>query len=164
MPLFPKNADLRKSRERGDVDLANGLVKEGLGVFASLTARVGSIGDNRVGGSVLTDRLSPRTALTVRIRSWVGYRSSKAATNQVIATLQRELSVRATPAIAIALHPGTVPGTNLSAAFTKKGDAGKKPGVMTAEDSAKSLLDVISKLGEKDGGKFLDWAGKEIPW
>lgn len=59
MPLLPKNADLRKSRERGDVDLANGLVKEGLGVFASLTARVGSIGDNRVGGLVSLSSFSP---------------------------------------------------------------------------------------------------------
>lgn len=94
----------------------------------------------------------------------MGYRSAKAATNQVIATLQRELSVRSTPAIALALHPGTVPGTNLSAAFTKTSDAGTKDGVMTPQVSAEMLLDVVSKLGIEDGGKFLDWAGKEIPW
>lgn len=96
--------------------------------------------------------------------SWVGYRSAKAATNQVIMTLQRELSVRSTPAITVALHPGTVPGTNLSSAFTKPSDAGKHAGVLTAEDSSGRLLDVIKGLGIEDGGKFLDWDGKEIVW
>lgn len=50
MPLLPSASDLRKSKERGDKDLADGLVREGLSVMASLTARVGSIGDNKRGG------------------------------------------------------------------------------------------------------------------
>ncbi|KAK4702330.1 hypothetical protein P7C70_g3897, partial [Phenoliferia sp. Uapishka_3] len=145
MGLLPKNADIRKAKERGHKDLANGVVREDLSVLVSLTARVGSIGDNTKGG-------------------WIGYRSSKAATNQIIMTLQRELELRATPSIAVALHPGTVVGTNLSAKWTNESDAGKKNGVFNAEDSTQRLLDVISGLGEKDGGRFLDWAGKEIPW
>lgn len=79
-------------------------------------------------------------------------------------TLERELQLRATPSIAISLHPGTVVGTNLSAKWTKESDAGVKEGVFTAEESTKRLLDVVSGLGEKDGGRFLDWAGKDIPW
>lgn len=98
------------------------------------------------------------------ITRWIGYRSSKAATNQVIVTLQRELELRATPSIALALHPGTVVGTNLSAKWTKEEDAGKKPGVFTAEHSVSKLLDVIKGLGAEDGGRFLDWAGKDIKW
>lgn len=50
VPLLPKTADVRKARERGDEDLANGVVAEGISVLASLTARVGSISDNKKGG------------------------------------------------------------------------------------------------------------------
>lgn len=79
-------------------------------------------------------------------------------------SLQRELQNRSTPSIAVALHPGTVPGTNLSSAFTKASDAGYKPGVFGADDSARQLMDVVRGLKEEDGGKFMDWAGKEIVW
>lgn len=96
--------------------------------------------------------------------SWTGYRSSKAATNQVIVSLQRELSNRSTPSIAIALHPGTVVGTTLSAAFTKASDAGYKEGVFDAATSAGKLMDVVQSMTDQDGGRFLDWAGKDIEW
>lgn len=82
----------------------------------------------------------------------------------MVVSLQRELSNRSTPSIAIAIHPGTVVGTNLSSAFTKASDAGYKPGVFDAATSAGKMLDVIQGLGEEDGGRFLDWAGKEIVW
>lgn len=95
---------------------------------------------------------------------WIGYRASKSATNQVVVTLQRELELRSTPSIAVALHPGTVVGTNLSEKWTKKEDAGKKPGVFVAEDSTAKLLEVIKGLKKEDGGRFLDWAGKDIVW
>lgn len=62
------------------------------------------------------------------------------------------------------MHPGTIPGTNLSAKFTKVTDAGKKPGVFTPEESAKLLLGVVGGLGENDGGKFFSWKGDEIIW
>ena len=95
---------------------------------------------------------------------WIGYRSSKSATNQIIATLQRELLLRSTPSIAIALHPGTVPGTTLSQKFTKVEDANQKPGVFSPDESARLLLQVMRSLKEEDGGKFLDWKGEEIVW
>lgn len=95
---------------------------------------------------------------------WIGYRASKAATNQVIATLQRELELRSTPSIAVALHPGTVVGTKLSKPWTKESDAGKKEGVHDAETSTRLLLEVIGNLKKEDGGRFVDFAGKDIPW
>ncbi|BGP09824.1 hypothetical protein JCM10049v2_005698 [Rhodotorula toruloides] len=148
-PLLPQKNDIRNSSSSSSAspeeDPANGVVQPGLGVLASLTARIGSIGDNQKGG-------------------WYAYRASKAATNQVIATLQRELSLRSTPSIAVALHPGTVVGTNLSKPWTREEDAGKKEGVHRAEEATGKLLDVIKGLSEQDGGRFLDYAGKEIPW
>ncbi|GAA5971035.1 hypothetical protein JCM21900_002786 [Sporobolomyces salmonicolor] len=145
-PLLPQKSDIRSTKaDSNEQDPANGLVQPGLGVLASLTARIGSIGDNHKGG-------------------WMGYRASKAAANQVVATLQRELSLRSTPSIAVALHPGTVVGTNLSKPWTNESDAGKKAGVFTAEVSTSKLLDVIKGLKGSDGGKFLDYAGKEIVW
>ncbi|KDE05493.1 hypothetical protein MVLG_04181 [Microbotryum lychnidis-dioicae p1A1 Lamole] len=145
MPLLPKKSDVKKALESNEEDPAKGAVPKGLSVLASLTARVGSIGDNAKGG-------------------WVGYRSSKAAANQVVMTLHRELQLRATPSIAISLHPGTVVGTNLSKEFTNEEDAGKKDGLFTAEDSTRRLLDVIKGLKEGDGGRFLDWKGEDIVW
>jgi NAD(P)-dependent dehydrogenase (short-subunit alcohol dehydrogenase family) len=98
------------------------------------------------------------------ILSWIGYRSSKAATNQIIKTLERELALRSTPSVAVALHPGTVVGTALSKDFTKEEDAGKKAGVFWPEESSAKLLDVIKRLGKDDGGRFLDWDGRDIKW
>ncbi|GAA5945956.1 hypothetical protein JCM3775_007558 [Rhodotorula graminis] len=144
--LLPQKNDMRKSQaDSADQDPANGAVHPGLSVLASLTAKVGSMGDNKMGG-------------------WIGYRASKAAANQTIVTLQRELSMRSTPSIALALHPGTVVGTNLSKPWTREEDAGKKPGVHDADTATAKLLDVISGLGEKDGGRFLNYAGEELPW
>lgn len=80
MGLLPKKADVRKARERGDEDLANGVVREGVSVLASLTARVGSIEDNKKGGCVHFIHCARKKKLSQAIR-WVGYRASKAATN-----------------------------------------------------------------------------------
>jgi hypothetical protein len=79
-------------------------------------------------------------------------------------TLQRELALKKLPAIAVALHPGTVVGTTLSKDWTKESDAGKKPGVFTPEKSTAQMLDVIKGLTKDDGGRFLDYAGAEIVW
>ncbi|GAA5838202.1 hypothetical protein JCM5353_006039 [Sporobolomyces roseus] len=145
-PLLPKKNEIKStSADSASEDPAKGYVQPGLGVLASLTARIGSIGDNKKGG-------------------WIGYRASKSATNQVIATLQRELELRSTPSIALALHPGTVVGTNLSKPWTKESDAGKKEGVHDAETATEKLLKVISKMKKEDGGRFLDYAGKDVPW
>lgn len=110
-------------------------------------------------------RCTERRALTVVwCTGWNAYRASKAAANQTIMTLQRELSLRSTPSIALALHPGTVVGTNLSKPWTKPEDANKKPGHFDAETSTKMLLDVIAKSKQEDGGRFLNYEGIEIPW
>ncbi|GAA6031269.1 hypothetical protein JCM8097_005576 [Rhodosporidiobolus ruineniae] len=145
-PLLPQKNDIKSSSaDSSKEDPANGVIQPGLGVLASLTARIGSIGDNEKGG-------------------WYAYRASKAAANQVIVTLQRELSLRSTPSIAVALHPGTVVGTNLSKPWTKESDAGKKPGVHHPPEAVDKLLDVIKGLKEIDGGKFYDYAGKDVRW
>ncbi|GAA5886779.1 hypothetical protein JCM6882_005886 [Rhodosporidiobolus microsporus] len=145
-PLLPQKNDIKSAPPASkEEDPASGVIHPGLGVLASLTARIGSIGDNEKGG-------------------WYAYRASKAAANQTIATLQRELSLRSTPSIAVALHPGTVVGTNLSKPWTNPSDAGKKPGVHHPPEAVDQLLKVVSGLKEGDGGRFLDYAGKEIEW
>jgi NAD(P)-dependent dehydrogenase (short-subunit alcohol dehydrogenase family) len=110
-------------------------------VFASLSARVGSIGDNRLGG-------------------WYGYRASKAAQNMVTKTLAIELARRAPNVICAGLHPGTV-DTDLSKPFQRNVPATR---LFSVERAAKQLLSVIATLGSKDSGGFFDWKGARIPW
>lgn len=114
------------------------LPKEGRAVFAALSARVGSIGDNRLGG-------------------WVSYRAAKAALNQIVHTAAIELKRTHPDAIAVSLHPGTVKSP-LTEAYL-----GRHPSV-TPEESAENLLSVIDGLSPDDSGDFFDWAGKPIPW
>lgn len=110
-------------------------------VFAALSARVGSIGDNRLGG-------------------WVAYRSSKAALNMILKTLSIEQSRKRPESIVVALHPGTV-ATDLSGPFTDNVPDNK---IFTPEKAAGQLLDVIDGLGPDDTGGFFAWDGKAIPW
>jgi NAD(P)-dependent dehydrogenase (short-subunit alcohol dehydrogenase family) len=108
--------------------------------FVSLSARVGSISDNRLGG-------------------WYTYRASKAALNMLLRTLAIEWR-RAMPTITCAaLHPGTV-ATPLSAPFTSQ----NKPEVFSPHEAADHLLSVIDQLGPDDNGGFFAWDGSEIPW
>ena len=113
------------------------LPRRGRSVFAVLSARVGSIGDNRLGG-------------------WYSYRASKAALNQVLKTGSIELARTHKEALCVALHPGTV-----STRFTENFAAPNK--LMPAE-SAKHLLSVLDRLGPERSGSFFDWKGEEIPW
>jgi len=115
------------------------LPREGRSVFATLSARVGSIGDNRLGG-------------------WYGYRASKAALNQFVRTAAIELSRRQPAAICVALHPGTV-ATSLSAPFVKAG-----LDVQTPEQAAERLLDVLDRLPPGSSGSFFDHRGDPVPW
>ena len=108
-------------------------------VFAALSARVGSIGDNRLGG-------------------WHSYRASKAALNMIIANLAIELRRIRPLAIAIGLHPGTV-DTGLSAPFQKGVAEGK---LFTAEVSAEHLLAVVDGVSEAESGAVLAWDGQRI--
>ena len=107
-------------------------------VFAVLSARVGSIGDNRLGG-------------------WISYRSAKAAVNQIVHTAAIELRRSHPQSICVALHPGTV-----ETAFTKK-YVGRHPAV-PAPEAADNLLTVIDGLTPADSGGFFDWAGKAVAW
>lgn len=108
-------------------------------VFATLSARVGSISDNQLGG-------------------WYSYRASKAALNQLVRCSSIELKRSRKEAICVALHPGTV-DTGLSGGFVKSGLEVQAP-----DQSAQRLLDVISSLGREDSGGFFDHMGKPIPW
>ena len=115
------------------------LARDGRAVFATLSARVGSIADNRLGG-------------------WHSYRASKAALNQILRTVAMEL-VRTRPqTICVALHPGTV-GTTLSAPFAKGGLEVQSPA-----QSAARLLAVIDRLTPAETGLFLDQHGALIPF
>jgi NAD(P)-dependent dehydrogenase (short-subunit alcohol dehydrogenase family) len=113
--------------------------RNGRTVFAALSARVGSIADNRLGG-------------------WYGYRASKAALNQLIRTLAVEQRRRNDRAIVVGLHPGTV-DTTLSKPF----GGSVAPGQLFAPDrAAVQLLDVLDGLRPPDSGKLWAWDGEEI--
>jgi NAD(P)-dependent dehydrogenase (short-subunit alcohol dehydrogenase family) len=110
-------------------------------VFAALSARVGSVSDNRLGG-------------------WYGYRASKAALNQIVRTLAIEL-VRSRPAaICVALHPGTV-ATELSRPF-RSGAEGDR--LFTPAVAAGHLLGVLDGLTPADTGGLFAWDGAQIPF
>lgn len=111
--------------------------RAGRSVFAVLSARVGSISDNRLGG-------------------WYGYRASKAALNQFIRTLAIQDRRRNERGIVVALHPGTV-DTRLSKPFQQPGRDLFKP-----DRAAVQLLDVIDGLKPQDSGKLFSWDGTEI--
>ncbi|KAD6795570.1 hypothetical protein R6Q59_020529 [Mikania micrantha] len=110
-------------------------------VVANISARVGSIGDNRLGG-------------------WHSYRASKAALNQLTKCVAVELARKKDPVICILLHPGTV-DTDLSRPFQKNVPKDK---LFTKEFSVQKLLSIIDSSKRHDNGKFIAWDGKEIPW
>jgi len=114
------------------------LPKERPATFAVLSARVGSIGDNRIGG-------------------WHSYRAAKSALNQLIHGAAIELRRTHKQAVAVCLHPGTV-----HTAFTAP-YAGRHKTVEPAE-AAGRLLSVLDGLAPERSGSFLDYSGTEIPW
>lgn len=105
-------------------------------VFAALSARVGSIGDNRLGG-------------------WYSYRASKAALNQLLHSAAVELARTHPQAVVAALHPGTV-----ATRFTE-GYGGEK---LTPAESATRLLAVLDGLTPAQSGGFFDHRGETVPW
>ena len=108
-------------------------------VFAALSARVGSTGDNRLGG-------------------WHAYRASKAALNMIVRNFAIELSARNANAIAVTLHPGTV-DTALSEPFQLRVAPEK---LFTPEAAAQHLLSVIAQLVAEDSGHLIAWDGRKI--
>ena len=113
------------------------LPKNRRSVFAALSARVGSISDNRLGG-------------------WYSYRSSKAALNQVIKTSSIELKRTHKQLICAALHPGTV-----ATEFTKNYPQHQ---AAPSQKAASHMLNVLDSLTPEDSGQFYDWKGKRVPW
>lgn len=108
-------------------------------VFATLSAKVGSIADNGFGG-------------------WYGYRASKAALNQLVKTASIELSRKWKQAALVAIHPGTV-DTPLSQPFSKAGLDVRPP-----EQAAVDILAVLRGLDASKNGAFLTYKGEELPW
>jgi NAD(P)-dependent dehydrogenase (short-subunit alcohol dehydrogenase family) len=115
------------------------LPRQGKAVFAVLSAKVGSIGDNATGG-------------------WYGYRAAKAALNQLLHTAAIEISRRAPEAICVAIHPGTV-DTKLSAPFAKNGLNVRPPAIAAAQ-----ILAVLENLTAAQSGGFFDYNGEALPW
>jgi NAD(P)-dependent dehydrogenase (short-subunit alcohol dehydrogenase family) len=114
------------------------LPRDRRGVIATLSARVGSIGDNQIGG-------------------WYSYRASKAALNQIVHGAAIELGRSHKQSICVALHPGTV-----ETPFTA--DYAGRHKTVPAEEAAVNLVDVIEGLTPEQTGSFYDYAGKEIVW
>ena len=114
------------------------LDKKSSSIVSVLSARVGSIEDNKLGG-------------------WYSYRAAKAALNQIIKSFSIELSRTHPNACVLAIHPGTV-DTNLTNKY-----ASKHP-TQTPAVAAKNILDVTLNKDSSHTGRFFDWADKEIPW
>lgn len=117
------------------------MATDGKAVLAALSARVGSIGDNRLGG-------------------WYAYRSSKAALNQILKTASIEARRRFKNVVLAALHPGTT-DTNLSRPFQANVPDDK---LFSTDFVAERLLSVIDQLELGESGGFFAWDGQSIPW
>ena len=117
------------------------LRRDAKSAFACLSARVGSIEDNRLGG-------------------WHAYRASKAALNMLVRSCAVELHQRNPGALCVALHPGTV-DTRLSQPFQGGVDPAK---LFTPTRSARALLGVLDRLTPADSGRLFAWDGQPIPF
>jgi len=113
------------------------LPRDRRGVFATLSARVGSIGDNRLGG-------------------WYSYRASKAALNQIVRSAAIEIARKHRKAVVVCLHPGTV-RTELSEPFAADRDT------FTPAEAAAKLLAVIDRLTSAESGGHFAYDGSRIP-
>ena len=115
------------------------LARDRRAVFVTLSARVGSISDNNLGG-------------------WYAYRAAKAALNQIVRTASIELRRQSKLSICVALHPGTV-ATGLSAPFSKSGLDVQEPAVAVGR-----MLAVIDALAPEQSGLLIDHHGVVIPY
>ncbi|MHC5726038.1 MAG: SDR family NAD(P)-dependent oxidoreductase [Nostoc sp.] len=110
-------------------------------VFATISAKLGSIGDNQLGG-------------------WYGYRASKAALNMLMRTTAIEYKRSCPKALIVTLHPGTT-DTRLSRPFQRNVPAEQ---LFSVERTVIQLLAVIEQLQEGDSGQFFSWNGSRLPW
>ncbi|MEI2302519.1 SDR family NAD(P)-dependent oxidoreductase [Ensifer sp. MJa1] len=107
-------------------------------IFAFLSARVGSIGDNRLGG-------------------WISYRASKAALNQIVRTAAVEVNRTHPRAVVVALHPGTV-ATKMTADYSTQHRQ------LHPSESARSMFQVIDRLTAENTGGFFAYDGLPVEW
>ncbi|KST69258.1 SDR family NAD(P)-dependent oxidoreductase [Mastigocoleus testarum] len=110
-------------------------------IFACISAKIGSIGDNRLGG-------------------WYGYRASKAALNMFMRTVAIEYGRKSPNTIVVTLHPGTT-DTRLSEPFQRNVPPEK---LFSVERTVNQLFAVINNLGKEDSGEFFSWDGSRLPW
>lgn len=110
-------------------------------VFATISAKIGSIGDNQLGG-------------------WYGYRASKAALNMLMRTVAIEYKRKSPNTIVVTLHPGTT-DTRLSKPFQRNVPPEK---LFPVERTVAQLLAVIANLQPQDSGEFFSWDGSRLPW
>lgn len=110
-------------------------------IFATISAKIGSIGDNYLGG-------------------WYGYRASKAALNMFMRTAAIEYGRKSPKTIIVTLHPGTT-DTRLSKPFQRNVPPGK---LFPVEKTVRLLLNVIGQLNQEDSGHFFSWDGSRLPW
>lgn len=110
-------------------------------IFATISAKIGSIGDNQLGG-------------------WYGYRASKAALNMFMRTTAIEYRRTCPRAIVVTLHPGTT-NTQLSQPFQRNVPPEK---LFSVDRTVKQLLAVLDQLQEGDSGEFFSWDGSQLPW
>jgi len=109
--------------------------------FIVLSAKIGSISDNKTGG-------------------WLSYRASKSALNMAIKTISMEWKIKVPNCCVLLFHPGTT-DTDLSKPFQKNLPEGQ---LHSPEVTAKSLFDLIEKSNPNDSGKFISFDGSEITW
>ncbi len=126
-----------QTTEEGPEKTINELDKTKFSVFVNLSARVGSITDNRLGG-------------------WISYRSSKAALNQIIKTSSIEINRRNKNAICVGLHPGTV-----KTRFTEKFQNTTE--TISPDESVKMMMKVVENLSVDDNGYCFAYDGTAIP-
>ncbi|XP_041865460.1 C-factor [Melanotaenia boesemani] len=115
--------------------------KQHSGIIVNITAKVGSIGDNGLGG-------------------WYSYRMSKAALNMATRNLSIELCRSRPKVVCVSLHPGTV-NTNLSRPYHRNVPKDK---LFSAEHSVNCLMSIINLLSIEKTGKAYSWDGTELPW
>ena len=116
------------------------LRKSPLSLFAAISAKVGSIEDNRLGG-------------------WYGYRASKSALNMFVRNIALECTHRSIPCIVLSLHPGTTE-TSHSRPYIKN----SRLNIHSPSQTAVNLLTVLDGKSLQDSGKFFSWDDSEIPW
>ena len=110
-------------------------------IFATISAKVGSIGDNQIGG-------------------WYGYRASKAALNMFMRTTAIEFRRTCPGTIVVTLHPGTT-DTRLSKPFQRNVPPEK---LFSVDRTVQQLLTVIDQLESSNSGEFFSWDGTKLPW